>query len=101
MHAALGDVLGEIADALEVGGDADRHHDLAQVARHRLALGDREDRALLDGELQRVDFLVIGDDDIGKLGVALCKRLDGFGEMILGQPAHLGEHRFQRGSSSS
>ena len=29
---ALGRVLGEIADALEVGGNADGHHDLAQVA---------------------------------------------------------------------
>ncbi len=56
---ALGDVLGEIADAFEIGGDADRHHDLAQVARHRLALGDGEDGLLLDLQLERVDLVVL------------------------------------------
>ena len=38
---ALGDVLGEVADALEIAGDADGRHDLAQVDRHRLAPRDR------------------------------------------------------------
>ena len=31
---ALGDVLAEIADALEIGGDAQRRHDLAKVVGH-------------------------------------------------------------------
>jgi hypothetical protein len=42
---ALGDVLGEIADALEVGRHADRADHGAQVLRHGLALGDQRDRA--------------------------------------------------------
>jgi hypothetical protein len=33
----LGDVGGVVADALEVARDLERRHDLAQVARHRLA----------------------------------------------------------------
>ena len=52
---ALGDVLAEVADALEVVGDADGRDDLAQVQRHRLAPGDGEDGPLLDLALQRVD----------------------------------------------
>ena len=38
---ALGDVLAEIADPLEIGRYADRADDLAQIVRHRLALGDQ------------------------------------------------------------
>ena len=45
---ALGDVLGEVADALEIVGDAQRADDLAQVDRHRLAARDGQDRLLLD-----------------------------------------------------
>ena len=96
---ALGDVLGEIADALEIGSDADRHHDLAQVARHRLALGDDQDRLLLDRELERVDLVVVGDDVIGSLGVALGQRIDRLGQLILGEPAHLGQHGLEAGSA--
>ncbi len=53
VDGALGDVLGEVADALEVAGDADRRDDLAQVDRHRLAPRDGQDRVLLDLALQR------------------------------------------------
>src|SRR5436190_11551501 len=37
---ALGDVLGQIADALQIAGDADGRHDLAQVDGHGLARGN-------------------------------------------------------------
>ena len=37
LERTLGDVLGEIADAFEIAGDADRADDLAQIDRHRLA----------------------------------------------------------------
>ena len=55
---ALGDVLGEVADALEIVGDVDRGHDLAQILRHRLAAGDHADRLLLDLALRAVDLAV-------------------------------------------
>ena len=55
-HDALGDVLGEIADPLEIVGDAQRADDLAQVDRHRLAARDGEDRLFLDLALERVDL---------------------------------------------
>ena len=41
-HHALGDVLGQVADPLEVVGDAERADDVAQIHRHRLAPGDGE-----------------------------------------------------------
>ena len=52
---ALGDVLGEVADALEIVADAHGADDLAQVDRHRLAARDGQDRLFLDLALQRVD----------------------------------------------
>ena len=75
-HHALGDVLGEIADALEVVGDAQRADDLAQVDRHRLAAGDGEHGLVLDLTLQRVDLGVGADHLLGQLGVAPGERVD-------------------------
>ena len=72
LQRALGDVLGEVADPLEVAGDADRADDLAQIDRHRLAPGDGEDRLLLDLALQRVEARVGGDDLMGERGVGLA-----------------------------
>ena len=91
-HHALGDVLGEVADALEIVGDAQRAHDLAQVDRHRLAARDGQDRALLDLALQGVDRGVGRDHALGALGVALGERIDGIRDLLLGQAAHLGDH---------
>ncbi len=55
---ALGDVLGKIADTLQIVGEPQGAHDLAQVDRHRLATGDGEDRLFLDLALQCVDIAV-------------------------------------------
>ena len=55
LDGALGDVLGEIADALEIVGNADRRDDFAQIDRQRLAPRDRQDRLLLDLALQSVE----------------------------------------------
>ena len=89
---ALGRVLGEVADALQVGGNADGHHDLAQVARHGLALGDGQDRLFLDLVFQHVDAFVVLDDPVGQRGVAARQRVDGIVELLLDKAAHLGQH---------
>ncbi len=91
-HHALGDVLGEIADALEVVGDAQRADDVAQVDRHRLAPGDGEDRLLLDLALQDVDLGVLGDDAVGQVRVVAVERIDRVGDLAFRQAAHLGDH---------
>ena len=55
----LGDVLAEVADPLEVGRDADRPDDLAQIVGHRLALGDDDDRLVVDLALAFVEDGVV------------------------------------------
>ncbi len=88
---ALGDVLGEIADPLEIVGDAQRADDLAQIDRHRLAARDGQDRLFLDLALQRIDQGVGRDHLLGKLGVALDQRIDRLRDLLFGEPAHFGD----------
>ena len=86
---ALGDVLGEIADALQVARDLEHRHDVAQVVGHRLAPGDHEDGLLLQLALELIDGAVAGDGALGELGVALLQRIEGLRQQPLGQAAHL------------
>ena len=89
---ALGDVLGEVADALEIVRDAQRADDLAQVDRHRLAPRDGEDRALLDLALQIVDGRIERDHALRERRIAPRQRIDRLGDLLFGEPAHLGDH---------
>ena len=91
LERALGDVLGEVADPLEVAGDADRADDLAQIDRHRLAARDGQDRLLLDLALQRVEPRVGGDDLVGERRVGLAQRVHRVDHHLLGDAAHLGD----------
>ena len=93
---ALGDVLGQIADAFELACDLDRGQRLAQIDRHGLAQRQQLQRLILDLLLQLVDARIAGDGGFGERGVALGDRLDGVGELRLGQPAHLGDGGGQR-----
>jgi len=86
---ALGDVLGEVADALEIARDADRRDGLAQVDGHRLAAHEGQDGALLDRALERVEPRVDGDHRLGKRRVAADQGGDGVGQHLLGDAAHL------------
>ena len=89
---ALGDVLGEIADPLQIVGDAQRADDLAQVDRHRLPARDGQHGLFLDLALQRVDRRVGADDALRQLGIASRQRIDRVGDLLFGKPAHLGNH---------
>jgi hypothetical protein len=51
----LGDVLGVVADPLEVGGDAEDRQHGPQIARDRLALRDDARGLLVDLLIERVD----------------------------------------------
>ena len=93
----LGDVLAEIADALQVGRDAKRRHDLTQVVGERLAPGDHDDGLLLDLLLQFVDRLILLDGGGGEVGIAAFERIDGLPEDLLGETAHLGDLVVERG----
>ena len=63
---ALGDVLAEIADPFQVGRNADRADDLAQIVGHRLALGDDDDRLFVDLALTVIEHRIVGDDLLGE-----------------------------------
>jgi hypothetical protein len=70
---ALGHVGGVVADALDVGGDAQRAVDLAQVARHRLAQRQQAQHVLADLLLEHVDGDVVVDHALRRLGVAAAR----------------------------
>src|SRR5262249_16070895 len=79
---ALGDVLGEIADALEVVGEPQRRHDVAQIDRHGLTPRDGQDRLLLDLALQLVRVDVDGTVALGQSGVALGEGADAVSHLL-------------------
>ena len=85
---ALGHVGGVVADALDVGRDAQGGVDLAQVARHRLAQGQQAQHVVADLVLERVDGLVVGDHAHRGLGVAALQHVDGGIELGDGDLAH-------------
>ena len=89
---ALGDVLGEVADPLEVVGDPQRADDLAQVDRHRLAAGDGEHGLFLDLALQRVDGGSIATTRCARSASRRASASTASGDLLLRQPAHLGDH---------
>ncbi|ENN83987.1 hypothetical protein RHSP_70613 [Rhizobium freirei PRF 81] len=84
----LGSVLAEIADTLQVGGDTDRAHDLAQVGGHRLTTCDGDNRLVTDFTLGMVKNDVVGDDLLCQSGVAVDQRADAVADHLLRQAAH-------------
>ena len=89
---ALCHVLGQVAHALQIVGDAHGRDDLAQVDGHRLPLGDRRDGFFLDLMLQVVDLAIRRDHLLRQLDIALQQRLGRIGERMAGAAAHLADH---------
>ena len=92
---ALGDVLGQVADALQFGRGLDRGQGLAQIHRHGLAQGQQLQGAVLDFLLDFVDAGVAAHRAFGRGAVAPGDGFDGGGELGFGQAAHLGHQRRQ------
>jgi hypothetical protein len=88
---ALGNILGQIANALKVAGDAQGGHDVAQVVSHWLAAGNHRDHLVFDLALQNVDRAVRADHLFGQARIALFERVERLAEVVLGQAAHLGD----------
>ena len=89
---ALGDVLAEVADPLEIGRNADRADDLAQIGRQRLTPGD--DRAiglLVDLALRLVEHGVVGNDLAAPGHVGIDQGGDRLVDHALGVAAHGGD----------
>jgi hypothetical protein len=89
---ALADVLGEVADALEVVGDPQRAHDLPQIDRHGLPAGDGQHGLFLDFLLQRIDAGIGGDGPLREVGIAVGERVDRIRDLLLGKAAHFSNH---------
>ena len=88
LGGALGDVLGQVADPLEIGGNADGADDVAQVDRHRLAARDGPHGHVLDRPLQGVEARIGGDDLLRQFDIHGRQRVHGVGEHFFGDAAH-------------
>ena len=74
-HAGeLGDVLGDVAHALERRADPQRAHDDAQIAGDRLLAGEDLDGQLVEGDRLLVDDRVGLDDLLGERDIARAER---------------------------
>ena len=83
----LGDVLGQVADALELAVDLDDGGHEPQVAGHRLVEREDLEALLLDLDLVLVDQHVGGDHLASLGGIALLDGLEGEAETLLHQRA--------------
>ena len=90
------DLLGLVADALEVGDDLADRHDQAQVARRRLALDHDVVDGAVDRDLVAVDARVVFDHLRDERLVAGGEGLDRGEDLRLDQSAHL-QHARARG----
>src|SRR5690606_11006509 len=86
---ALGRILGKIADALQIRGDAQRRHDVTKVIGHGLPTCDHRDHLAFDIALELVDRFIRLDHRLGELWIALLERIEGVSQRMLGEPAHL------------
>ena len=96
LDRALGDVLGEVADPLEIARDANGADQFAKIDRHRLAAGDGHHREILDLALQRVEAGVGRDDLMRKHRVGAGERVHGVDHHLLGDAAHFGDQALER-----
>ncbi len=85
----LGDVDGEIADALQVGVDFDRRHDRPQVHGHRLVERQELEAAIVDFDVQLIDGPIALEHARDDLGVVANEPVDRRPNPVLGEPAHL------------
>ena len=90
--AALRDIGGIVADALQIAGDLQRRDDPPQVARHRLAQRQHADHELLDLALQRIDLGIFFHHPHRRDAVAVHDRLGRHGNLAFHDAAHLGQH---------
>ncbi len=86
---ALANMLGVIADPLQIIAHPHGADDLAQVDGHRLPARDCQDRFFLDLVLHRVDGRIGGDHLLGEIGIALDQSAGGVHDLPLGHAAHL------------
>ena len=85
---AFADMLGVVADALEVVADPHGADAFAQIDRHRLPPRNGENGFLLDFTLHGVDRRIHRDHALAQLYIAIDQSLDGIGDLAFGEAAH-------------
>ena len=88
---ALGDVLGKIADPLQIAGHADSANNSAQILRHGLALGDERDRPVVELALPGIHDGVVGNDALSQGIVGRKQRLRRRANHRTGEIAHVAD----------
>ena len=83
------ELLGLVADALEIGDDLDDGDDEAKVGGGRLAPGEHLGAVLVDLDLERVDLVIVLRDDGPEIGIGLEQRRQPAADLLLDEPAHL------------
>jgi hypothetical protein len=84
----LDDVLGLVGDALQVGDDLRGVEEEPHVPSDRLVEGGQAHGLVVDLDLEGVDLVLLGEDDLGVGLVALDQRAHGQLDHRLGQRAH-------------
>ena len=84
----LGDVLGEVADAFQVGVDLQCRGQKAQVASHRLVERQQTRRQAVDFHLHAVDLRLVADHLLGQFLVLVHQGTNAAVDGGLHQPAH-------------
>jgi hypothetical protein len=87
----LADILGKIADALDLVRDPQDPDNLPKVTGDRLPACNGLNRPFLDVALHGIDCRVGGDNALCRTAFARRQRLDRLGNLPLGQTAHLGD----------
>ena len=74
---SFGDVLRQIAHALEGRGEPQRRYDDSQVGRHRVLLGEQTDALVDDAGFEGIDLDVAVDDALGGFDILLQQGVSG------------------------
>jgi hypothetical protein len=82
----LGDLLGFVADAFQIGDGLHHGHDHAQVDRGRLAAGDHVVAGFVEFDLMAIDLAIVGDHLIDQADVARFQTVHGALQLLLDQP---------------
>jgi hypothetical protein len=83
------DLLGLVADALQVGDDLADSHDQAQVARRGLALDDDVVARAVDRDFVAVHAALVLDHLSDHRGIAAAERVDRGEDLRLDETSHL------------
>ncbi len=83
-----GDLLGFVADPLQVGNRLANRHDQAQIDRRGLATGHEIGAGHVDGHLHLVHTLVLFHDGLDDLAVAVGQYAESIAHLFLHHAAH-------------